>query len=159
MTLLTLLYHIQKLNSVMDFECCWCEQPISRQKFFFTAISLDAHNDNIWNSSQNSASGDNIPYKVPFYRQNSHGPWGFPEPKRVQSQSVLGRLWQSQEGRGVCTVQCWETYLHGRISRQEFTVSFLCQGVTKNIRLPNCEETWSRQRVCRGHKVSQSVWS
>ena len=33
-----------------------CEQPISSQKFFFTAISLDAHNDNIRNLAQNSAS-------------------------------------------------------------------------------------------------------
>ena len=27
--------HLQKLNSVMNFECCCCEQPISRQKFFY----------------------------------------------------------------------------------------------------------------------------
>ena len=49
----TFLARQQKLNSVMDFECC-CEQPNSRQKFF-TAISLDAHS-NIKNPSQTSAS-------------------------------------------------------------------------------------------------------
>ena len=48
----------QKLNYVLDFECCCCEQPISMQKYFFTAISLDAHNDNIRNLAQNSASAD-----------------------------------------------------------------------------------------------------
>ena len=46
----------QKLNSVMDCQCCCCEQPISAEKFFFTAISLDAHNNNIRNLAQNSAS-------------------------------------------------------------------------------------------------------
>ena len=45
----------QKLSSVMDCECCCREQPISKQKIFFTAISLDAHNNNIRNPSQNSA--------------------------------------------------------------------------------------------------------
>ena len=35
--------HHQKLNFVLDCECCCCEQPISAQKFFLTAISLDAH--------------------------------------------------------------------------------------------------------------------
>ena len=48
--------HHQKLNSVMDCECCCCEQPISKQNFLFTVISLDAHNNNIRNPSQNSAS-------------------------------------------------------------------------------------------------------
>ena len=49
----------QKLNSVLESECCCCEQPISTQKFFCTAISLDAHNNNIHNLAQNSASGHN----------------------------------------------------------------------------------------------------
>ena len=48
------MHHAQKLNSGMDCECC-CEQPIIKQKFF-TAISLDAHNNNIRNPSQNSTS-------------------------------------------------------------------------------------------------------
>ena len=48
------MHHAQKLNSGMDCKCC-CEQPIIKQKFF-TAISLDAHNNNIRFSSQNSAS-------------------------------------------------------------------------------------------------------
>ena len=49
--------YCQRLNSVMDCECCCCEQPISKQNFLFTVISLDAHNNNIRNPSQNSASG------------------------------------------------------------------------------------------------------
>ena len=49
--------HHQKLNFVLDCECCCCEQPISAQNFFLTAISLDAHNNNIRNPAQNSASG------------------------------------------------------------------------------------------------------
>ena len=48
---------IQRLNLVLDCECCCCcEQPISMQKIFFTAISLDAHNDIIRFTSKNSAS-------------------------------------------------------------------------------------------------------
>ena len=47
----------QRLNFVLDYECCCCEQPISTQKFF-TAISLDAHNNNIRNPAQNSASAN-----------------------------------------------------------------------------------------------------
>ena len=46
----------QKPNSVLECECCRCELPISMQKIFFTAISLDAHNDNIQNVAQSSAS-------------------------------------------------------------------------------------------------------
>ena len=41
----------------MEIECCCREQPISNQKIIFTAISLDAHNDNIRFPSKNSASG------------------------------------------------------------------------------------------------------
>ena len=50
------VHYYQKMNFVLSFECCCCEQPISSQKLFFTAISLDAHNDNIRNLAQNSAS-------------------------------------------------------------------------------------------------------
>ena len=49
------MFGIQKLNSVMDCECCCFEQPISAHNFFLNAISSDAHN-NIRNPSQNSAS-------------------------------------------------------------------------------------------------------
>ena len=55
MLLKTFIHH-QKLNFELSFECCRCEQPISSQNFFFTAISLDAHNNNIRNLAQNSAS-------------------------------------------------------------------------------------------------------
>ena len=50
------LYYCQRLNFVLDCECCCCEQPIRAQIFFLTAISLDAHNNNIHNLAQNSAS-------------------------------------------------------------------------------------------------------
>ena len=53
---LIVLSLVQKLNSGMEIECCFCEQPISNQKIIFTAISLDAHNNNIRFPSQNSAS-------------------------------------------------------------------------------------------------------
>ena len=46
----------QRLNFGMEMECCCCEQPISNEKIIFTAISLDAHNNNIRFPSQNSAS-------------------------------------------------------------------------------------------------------
>ena len=57
------LIHKQKLNFVLDCECCCCEQPISTQKFLFTAISLDIHNNNIHNLAQNSASDDGDQHK------------------------------------------------------------------------------------------------
>ena len=47
----------QKLNNVLDYKCCCCEQPMSTQKSSFTATSLDAHN-NIRNLAQNSAYGN-----------------------------------------------------------------------------------------------------
>ena len=46
----------------MDCECCCCEQPIRKQEIFFTAISLDAHKNNIHNLAQNSASGYALDY-------------------------------------------------------------------------------------------------
>ena len=56
--------HHQRLNFVLDCKCCCCEQPISTQKFFFTAISLDAHNNNIHNLAQNSASEYGLVYSI-----------------------------------------------------------------------------------------------
>ena len=58
----------------MEIECCCCEQPISNQKIIFTAISLDAHNNNIRNPAQNSASGNEpLPWLATSYMNISKG--------------------------------------------------------------------------------------
>ena len=53
----------QKLNFVLDCECCCCEHPMKLQKKKNSACWLVVHNNNIRNLAQNSAS-DNVGHEI-----------------------------------------------------------------------------------------------